>query len=289
MRIRPTPTLVVALAASLALAGCGEQASPRERLATAAETTFEEGTASFSMTMDMELGQEGSGMSFTTSGKGAVDMEADRGHMEMSMPGADSAMALIFDGDVVYLRLPLNLQGDRPWIRQDASQMSSMGPSRTMGSRPDAWLDALEDVQGEIRTLGSDTVRDTDVQGYAFSARSDDFWGPSDTAGADSLPASLRGMEFPTRVWLDAEDRVRRMVVELDMGRVMEAVREMQGDSARRGLGAMGAMAGTATMTVDFFDFGADVQVSLPDTSEVTSLDEVRQRAASGDTAAGDG
>lgn len=281
MRIRHTRTVVAALAASVALAGCGEQTSPRDRLATAAETTFEEGSASFSMTMDMELGQEGSGMSFTTSGEGSVDMESDRGRMEMSMPGAETALSLIFDGDVVYLRLPMNLQGSRPWIRQDASQMSSIGPSQTMGSRPDAWLDALEDVQGEIRSLGSDTVRGTDVQGYAFASRADDFWGGSDTAATDSLPASLHGMEFPTRVWLDGGDRVRRMIVELDMGRVMKAVQEMQGDSAsRRGLGAMGAMAGTATMTVDFFDFGTEVEVSLPDSSEVTTLDEVRQRAA---------
>lgn len=288
MHIRHTSAVVV-LVASLALAGCGEQTPPRERLATAAETTFSEGTASFSMTMDMELGQDGSGMSFSTSGEGAVDMESDRGRMEMSMPGADTALSLIFDGDVVYLRLPMGMQGDRPWIRQDASQMSSMGPSQTMGSRPDAWLDALEDVQGEVSALGADTVRGTDVQGYAFTSRAEDFWGASDTAGTDSLPESLRDMEFPTRVWLDAGDRVRRMVVELDMGRVMKAVHEMQGDSAaRRGLGAMGAMAGTATMSVDFFDFGAEVRVTLPDSSEVTTLDEVRQRSA-GDSAGGDG
>lgn len=282
-------TAAITLAAVLSLAGCGEPTSPRDRLAAAAEATFAEGTSNVSMELDMEMGPQGSGMSFTMTGQGALDLGAGTGRMEMTVPGAGSAMAMVFAGDVVYLRLPFELEGERPWIRQEAGEAPGMRPGRTMGSQPDAWLEALGSVEGQITSLDADTVRGSDVEGYEFTLRGAELWGRS-----DSVPPALRDLEVPTRAWLDAGDRVRRMTMEIDMGRLMEAARQQMeaGDleAGEEELGAgLASMEGTATMTIDFFDFGADVQVQVPDSTEVMTLEELQERArsAGGDTASG--
>lgn len=285
-------TAALSLVAALSLAACGEPTSPRDRLAAASEATFDEGTSNVAMEMDMALGPQGSGMSFTMSGDGALDLEAGTGRMEMTVPGAGSGMAMVFAGDVVYLRLPFEFEGERPWIRQEAGEAPGMRPGRTMGSQPDAWLEALGTVEGEITSLGSDTVRGTDVEGYEFTLEGAKLWGRS-----DSVPPALRDLEVPTRAWLDAGDRVRRMAMEIDMGRLMEAARQqMEAGDLEAGEeelgGGMASMEGTATMTIDFFDFGADVRVQIPDSSEVMTLEELQERArrsAGADTASGGG
>lgn len=281
----------LSLVATLSLAACGEPASPRDRLAAASEATIAVGTSSIAMEMDMEMGPQGSGMSFTMSGDGVLDLEAGTGRMEMTVPGAGGGMAMVFAGDVVYVRLPFELEGERPWLRQVAGEAPGMRPGRTMGSQPDAWLEALGTVEGEITSLGSDTVRGTDVEGYEFTLEGAKLWGRS-----DSVPQALRDLEVPTRAWLDAGDRVRRMAMEVDMGRLMEAARQQMeaGDleAGEEELGAgMASMEGTATMTIDFFDFGADVQVQVPDSTEVMTLEELQERArsAGGDTASAGG
>lgn len=296
MRMRHSA--VVVTAAALLLAACGEGPSPRDRLAGASGATFDEGSANVSMEMDLKMGREGSGMSFTTSGDGAVDLDAETGRMEMTVPGADSTMAMVFEGDAVYLRLPSGFDGQRRWIRQEVGQSPGMGPGRTLGSQPSAWLDALGSVEGEVTVLGSDTVRGADVEGYSFTLAAADLWGSRgtvDSAMLDSLPEAIRDLEIPTRAWLDADGRVRRMVMEIDMGQLMTAVQEQleasDASPEERGMGAgFGAMEGTATMTLDFFDFGTDVRVEVPDSSEVTSLENLRENArqdAEGDTAPG--
>lgn len=300
MRTRRSAVLVTA--AALALAACGERPSPRDRLAAASEATFAEGSARVSMEMDVQVEAEGSGMSFTTSGDGVVDQDEGTGRMEMAVPGlaaaapgADSTVVMMLAGDVVYLRLPFAIDGGRRWIRQAAGELPGTGPGRTLSSRPDTWLDALGRVEGEITGLGSDTVRGADVQGYGFTLGAANLRGVDDEARLDSASPAMRDLEIPTRAWLDADDRVRRMVMEIDMGRLLTAVRQrLEASDAGReawGVGSgMGAMEGTTTLTLDVFDFGADVRVRLPDSTEVTELETLLERArrrAAGDTASG--
>lgn len=272
----PERRAAVLIAVVLAAAACGEGEAPRERLAAASPATHAEETAHLSLRMDVAMGQEGSGMSFTASGEGSLDLAAGRGRMDLSFPGADSAMAMVFDSSAVYVRLPFG-GGDtlRPWVRQEAGR--AMGPGQTLGSRPGAWLDALERVEGEVTGLGSDTVRGVDVEGFGFTLEGPQVWGRG-----DSVPSALRDLEIPAKAWLDAQNRVRRMEMEIDMGRVMQAAQEhMEREgTGEGGMGAgMAALGGTATMTVEFFDFGTRVDVAVPDSGQVTDIESLRRRA----------
>jgi hypothetical protein len=267
------------VAAAVAAAACGEGVSPEERLAAAASATTGEGTAAFTMEMRVQVNQEGSGMDMTMSGDGVADLAENRGRMEMSSPGMGNSMTTVFDGDAVYVRLPSFMTGGRTqWVRQRAGSGTGVGSAGGgLGQNPLGMLDALDAVEGEVRSLGSDTVRGIDVEGFGVTIDGSKLWGD-----ARDVPPELMELEIPTEVWLDDGNRVRRMVVEVDLGPVVKAVRERATDSlSEKEAGALGemlaGMVGTMTMTTELHDFGTEVDVQVPDESVVVDQERFRQ------------
>lgn len=273
-----SPTFTAAVTAVvLAVVACSESRSPEERVAAAPSATLAEGTADFSLDMNVKMGEEGSGMDMTMSGQGVADLEEGTGRMEMTYPGMGNAMTMIFHRDVVYVRVPAYLTGgEGRWIRQDAENNLGMNPGSGLGRNPLGAIRALEGVEGEIRTLGADTVAGTDVRGYGFTVIGAKLWGES-----EQVPRQLRDLSVPSEVWLDRQDRIRRMVMEIDLAPVMEAVREQAADSLTgeqgRALGKMlGGMQGTMTLTTNIREFGVEVDVQVPDEADVVDRDSVR-------------
>lgn len=285
--MRPSRRSAAVLVVLLALAACDADRSPRERLEAAAEVTAGEGTAAFTMSANMKMGEEGSGMDVTMSGEGALDLEARTGRMSMRMPGMGTSVTMLFDTSAVYLRIPSMLEGaGSRWIRQEggAARMQG-GPG--FGGDPSYLVDVLDAVQGDVSELGADTVRGTDVRGYGFSVSGERLW-----AGHEEVPEAVRQLDVPVEAWLDAEDRLRRMVMRIDMEAASAAVRERLTDSAstaeEQRMGAMmSMMGGTMTLTTDFYDFGRDVRVEFPDPSEVMDAGAF-QRQMTGGSATGD-
>lgn len=275
---RPIRYAALALASAVALAACGDRTSPRERLAAAPEATTGEGTAAFTMKANMKMGEEGSGMDVTMSGDGALDLAARTGRMSMQMPGMGTPVTMVFDTSAVYLRVPSMLGGGQgQWIRQrqTAARMQG-GPA--FGGDPSYMMRVLDSVEGEISELGADTVRGTDVRGYGFTVSGAKLW-----AGQASVPRSMSELDVPVEAWLDAGNRLRRMVLKIDMAAASEAVRERLTDSAateqQQRMGSMmSAMAGTMTLTTDFYDFGSDVQVEFPDSTQVMEAEAFQQQ-----------
>lgn len=269
----------IVVATAVAAAACDQGVSPEERLAAAASATTGEGTAAFTMEMRVQMNQEESGMDMNMSGEGVADLAEGIGRMEMSSPGMGQSMATVFDGDAVYVRLPSFMTGGRTqWVRQRAGSRTGMGSAGGgLGQNPLSMLDALDAVEGEVRSLGSETVRGTDVQGFGVTIAGEKLWGE-----AEGVPPELMELEIPTEVWLDDGNRVRRMVMEVDLGPVVKAVREQATDSlSEEEAGALGemlaGMVGTMTMTTELHDFGTEVDVQVPDESVVVDQERFRQ------------
>lgn len=264
--------------AALVLAACGDRTSPRERLAAAPDATTGEGTAAFAMSADMKIGEEGSGMDVTLGGEGAMDLAARTGHMEMTMPGMGASLNVVFDTSAVYLRIPsMPGGGQAQWIRQ-TDGTAGMRTGTGFGGDPSYLVDVLDAVEGEISELGADTVRGADVRGYGFTVSGEELWGER-----DDVPEAMSDLDVPVEAWLDGQNRLRRMVMRIDMGAASRAVKERMSDSAasdqEREMGAMmGAMTGTMTLTTEFYDFGRDVQVEVPDSTEVMDAEEFQRR-----------
>lgn len=272
-----------ATVAALMLAACGQAPAPEERLSAARAATSAADTASFVMDMAMEIDDDASAaaMDMTVAAEGAVDFAADTARMEMEMPGLGSAMETVIDGDSVYTRLPPMLTGgERPWVRQDAHETGGMdglgmGPQSGLSDDPAGMVETLDEVDGEITELGEDEVRGDAVQGYGFTLTGADLAETADT------PEALADLEIPAEAWLDADDRLRRMITEIDMSAMMEAVAQQMPDEGGmpEGLGGMmGAMTGTMTLTFEFFDFGEPVDIEVPDDADVLDSAELEQQ-----------
>lgn len=281
--VRRTALALVALAA-VAACDTGDDRSPEERVAAAAEATRSAGSAAFDLEMRINMGEQGSGMDMTMSGQGVADLEERTGRLEIQPPGAGASVTTVFDGDVTYTRLPSYMAGgETRWVRQAGGGTLGSSPASGMGNNPFDLLSAVDTVEGTIEPLGTDTVRGTDVQGFGFQLSGAKLWGD-----ADSVPRQLRELQIPSELWLDGSDRVRRLVMEIDLGPVMQAAQERMsremGEEEGRNLGQMlGAMQGTMTLTAVLHDFGTEVDVTAPDSADVvdreTFQEEMRQRS----------
>lgn len=272
--------LLVALLASACEAG----PPPEQRLATAVESTLAERSAGFSLDTRVEMGREGGdggATSVTISGEGVRDFESETARMEMTLPGsAGQRMTMMLRGDTVYLRMPgfLPNGGDR-WIRQVGEAAGGPGSGRWLAGETSELLRGLARIEGEVTRLGDATIGDAQTEGFSLSLRGRNLWGDS-----VSVPAAMRELEIPTRVWLDERDRIRRISAEVDVGSTLAAARPGSPDSAadsgsrarRENLDRLiGNLRGTITVTMDLFDFGTPVDASLPEGAEIVDAEQL--------------
>lgn len=274
-------SIVTVVVVVLAVAACGQSRPPVERLSAASAGTSAADTASFSMDMVTEVDEGDAGMDMTITGDGVIDFANDMARMEMNMPGLGGTLETVVDGDTVYTLMPgMFTAGEDQWIRQESAGASEMGmgPAGGLGNDPTDVVEALEAIDGEVTDLGEDEVRGADVQGYGFTVTG------TDLVDDPEAPESLAGIEVPTEAWLDADDRLRRMVTEMDLGEMMEAVTEElpEQEGAPEVGGMMQALSGTMTMTVEFFDFGEAVDIAVPDDAEVIDAGEFEQQMMDG-------
>lgn len=294
--MRATIMLAAVVAMAVAVAGCGDAGSPQERLTAAGDATSEEGSAAFTIQMDMSMGEDGgdgdggegsdgggsAAMNMSMSGEGAIDFDEEVGRLTMEVPGLGMEMETIFDGDTTYTRMPAMLGGgsEGQWIRQEGGDLDAtgLGVESGLGEDPADMLAALEDAADaeDIETLGSDEVRGDPVEGYAFTVRA------ADLSGSGEAPEGLADLEVPMEAWLDDQGRLRRMVSEIDISEAMDATMgQTEGAEGEAGadLGALpGAMGGTMTMTMEMFDFGTEVDASVPDDADIIDADEFEQQ-----------
>lgn len=299
MRASHPSSLALLVPVALALApACGGESgpSPHERLSAAGEATTGAGTAAFTMEARISTGADtAAGTSVTLSGQGAADLRTGASRFVFDLPGLDLSVTMLYDGETVYLRMPAVTAEESPqWIRRTTPAAGGMVPGSEGGFPGDLlpFLAALDSVGGEIERLGADTVRGDRVEGYGFEVPGRVLW-----RGPGEAPPSLAGLEVPVTAWLDADDRVRRMTLQMELATATAALREAIGDSLSAGslrtLEAMaGGGAGRMELTLELFDFGTEVVARPPDTAEVVDADSMERgelMRGAGGPSAGDG
>ncbi len=168
-------------------------------------------------------------------------------------------------GTVAYVKmsgLGELLGGNAKWIKIDASKMAPSGSPATgaLGDTPDtaALLDLLEQQADSFTEVGPDSVRGVDTTRYSalidlariareHAAQLDD---PSLGDAREKLD-QLEASTVTVDVWIDADDLVRKVVV--------------SAPSAE----------GTATVTVELYDFGTPVDVAIPDDADTIDISAI--------------
>lgn len=248
--------------------GVAEAESAQEAIVLAASRTREAGSARVSFNAAVEGGAgEGS-----FGGEGAFS--GRRGRMTMDLSGlggggaafAGAKMEMVFDGLVFYLRFPpeiaQSLPGGKEWVRIDVAKLGQAGGidfeqlMQLNQGDPTQSLAYLEAATEDFREVGSEQVRGgvetthyrgtIDLEKVAAAA-------PAEAREAYERVIELTGQrEFLMDVWVDADGLVRKLGFE----------QRLPDDS-------------TIRLTQEIYDFGADVDVELPASEEVTDLTEL--------------
>lgn len=245
--------VIVALAVFAWPQGDDDGGGPLNAIAEAAEKT--QGEPGGRATMKVVVSSPERSAPLAVTGQGAYDAEG-RTRMVVTVPrsAADGPMKLeaVGDGTMLYMRSSQfgELPDGSEWMGLDLAfgEMETPLPASVDAKGELALLEAT----GEVRKLGKEDVRGVQTTFYRGTV------GVSETAermreqGADDLAAVYEEEGSPVQVetWIDADELVRRM-------RIVQT----------KPAGSEGSE--TIDMRVDFYDFGLDPEIEVPESDEV--------------------
>lgn len=250
-------------------------------LRAAPDAAAEAGSGRFEMTMSFDT-PEGA-FDITATGAYAGDqmsMEMDLGSAmadlaagsgETVPDGFDEPMQIVVDGTRSYMRFPMldALTGQSGWLSvtpEDMGMASSALGLSAGANDPAQLLQTLRGVADDVEATGEEEIRGVATTGYRATIDLDRALAdmPADQREAvEPLLKQLDGSlgEMPVDVWIDGDGLARRMRMNMD-GLMANA------------MGAAGGE-GRASVTIDFFDYGDDIEVTVPDPSDTTPFAEI--------------
>jgi hypothetical protein len=261
--------LCLALCAS-ALVGCaGGDTLALDPVAQAANTTAKTTSSRFEFRASIDAGSVGT-MSF--DGNGVYDGKNKSGWMNMhfamppafqaQLPTADPSMEMIFDGShglVMYMRSPLfdKMVPTGKWVKMDVEKMAKkqgvdLGAIMNVNQADPSQALRMLMASSDAHVTGSERIRGVQTTHYAFNI---DFKKlVHDNKALKQLTEAMGSVSAPAEAWIDAQGRVRRLVVKMSMG------------------GAQLATPMTMTMTEELYDFGVRTNITPPSDNLVVDL-----------------
>jgi hypothetical protein len=179
-----------------------------------------------------------------------------------SLSGGPMKLDLVGDGTVVYMHSSRfgTLPDGRSWVELDLALGDDLDTVVPANFDAKGELALLESVSDDVQKLGKEEVRGVPTTHYRGTSSVSGQVERLREEGADAL-ASLTekdGSPLQVEAWIDADGLIRRM-------RVVHS--QPAGDGKEV----------TVDMRIDFFDFGFEPEIDLPDSSEVfDATDQVR-------------
>src|SRR5687768_15702258 len=201
--------LLLLLFALTLLSGCGGADS--SLFATAVRNTENAGGAE--VVFQGTFQPPGGGQPVVMTGSGVEDLANQRARLKMDVPGAGS-MELIADELVMYIHFAAFTQelGGKEWMKLDLEQFYDnlgidMGALGQVGQGTSEQLRMLGEVSDGIVDEGREQLRG--VEATHYSATVDLRKYPDDDI--EKLIELTGQSEIPFDVWIDDEERIRRM------------------------------------------------------------------------------
>ena len=252
--------LCLALCAS-ALVGCaGGDALALDPVAQAADTTAKTTSSRFEFRASVDAGSVGS---FSFNGNGVYDGRNKSGWMNMhfTMPPAvqlqlgatDPSMEMIFDGSnglVMYMRSPLfdKIVPTGKWVKMDLEKIAKkegmdLGALMNVNQADPSQSLRMLMASSHARVTGSERIRGVQTTLYAFNIDYEKL--AHDNKTFKQLREATGSISAPAEAWIDAQGRVRRLVVTISLGAQLATPMKM-------------------TMTEELYDFGVRTAVTPP-------------------------
>jgi hypothetical protein len=246
------------------LSGCGSSAVVIGPLARAADVTAHVGGAHMQLSVRIE--GAGSPQAITMNGGGYFNFAAHEGSFSVQLAGlpvaalgSEPTMQEIFKGSDLYIGSSLftnKLPAGARWMKMDLArvgQAAGLDPSQLLNgqSNPAQFLEYLKASGASVTMVGHDRVRGVPTTHYA--ADIDLGKALAAVAGANAgatqkAIAELGVSELPVDVWVDANNLVRRLQINLNAPAAGQSL-QLQ-------------------MNLELFNFGATPTVSVPPPSE---------------------
>ena len=261
-RFRLTAFLVVTLATGLAFAGCGGETKPDASKVGAVQLI----SSSVDAASQVETMRVAGNFSIASSGKpskialdGGIDFKNNSTSLKTSLadlgiPGLDSAEVEIrLVGETAYIRvgdlvggIGSALLGGKEWISMD---LSALGGESLASANPANLLATLRGI-ADVKEVGSDTVRGKQATHYTGIINLGDALGAAPSSDKKEISSTFENLskEFPVDVWVDEQGRTVKL--------------------STNG----GGSENNFSFSLEFFDFGADLNISAPPAGDVGSL-----------------
>lgn len=279
---------VVGLVALLGVTGCGgdsgssggssggDGASGLQVLQAASERTTETGSSRIALDVDVPQSLGGAGSGVSIDGEGVVDFEEKSSQLTLTVPAAGE-LEVRQIGDVVYTKVPEAFAaqtGGKTWIKIDGATAQENGLSDLVGggNDPAQSLEYLRGVTGDVEEVGTETVRGEETTRYKATVDLRKAAGAVPEDKRKAFEASIKQLgtaDVPVEVWVDEDGRTRRVVTSIPV-------------SAGGTSPAPSGAGNDVKVTVEFFEFGVDVDVQAPPAAEVGDLAELQQGAQPG-------
>ncbi|NAZ74390.1 LppX_LprAFG lipoprotein [Kineococcus sp. T13] len=231
-------------AASTATASPATQLTAFQAVQASAQQSKEAGSAKFSLA----VAGTAEGQAVEVSGDGAFDAATGAFEMKVALPAQAGGMSLtmrLVDGTAYVSGAPLTAEGQ--WLKMPLDAMAAGGLD-TSAMDPTKALEQLQAVAEDVREVPGQTVRGVEAKGYAGTidvAKAMELL-PPEQRTADASAAAEQIGDIPFTLYVDEQDRPVRMSEQITVE---------------------GA---TMDVTMDYYDWGSEVDVAAPDPATVT-------------------
>jgi hypothetical protein len=249
-------------------------------LRAAPDAAAEAGSGRFEMTMAFDTPDGAFDITATGAYTGRrMSMEMDLGSALAELaaasgdtvpPGLDEPMRIVVDGTRSYMRFPMldAVTGRSGWLSITPEDMGMASSALGLGAGADdpaQLLQTLRGVADDVTSTGEKEIRGVATTGYHATIDLDRALKAMPAEQQRAMAPVLEQLDgsmgtMPVDVWIDGDGLARRL--RMDMGGVMAKAMAPGGG-------------GRAMMTIDFFDYGDHIEVTVPDPSETTPFSEV--------------
>jgi uncharacterized protein YdeI (BOF family) len=240
----------VLLAATLLLVtatacGTGSDAEdtlqPVDAVRAAVSTTTKQPSSRMAMSSTTEIG----GITVEMKGEGLFDYTNKTGRMSVTIPGGKGRVEEVIAGDKLYLKVPG--QGPAYFV---LPMKEIAGTSFSSGTDPASSLQVLMGLSDDVRNVDEVEVRGARTTHYRGTYDLKRSVAQASGLAKDALEAMLKNSPdtvVPFDAYIDDQNRLRKLVQ-----KISTTAPQLQGKPL------------VATVELELYDFGVDVDVTVP-------------------------
>jgi len=254
--------LVLALVVTLSLVGCSAASKPDaskvgavQLISSSVDTASQVGTMRVAGIFSISM----SGKASKFDLDGGVDFKNNSTSLKTSLadlgiPGLESSKVEIrLVGETAYIRVGdliggvgSALLGGKEWISMD---LSALGGDSPAGANPANLLAMLRGI-ADVEEVGTESIRGNQTTHYTGRINMSKAIGAAPSADKKQVSSVFENLsnEFPVDVWVDEQGRTVKL--------------------STNG----GGSENNFSFSLEFFDFGAELDISAPPSSDVGSL-----------------